>query len=58
MGRTVCTDPQCLCMGLVYLYLYLTFREVIGVCSEKGTKYINELCGKLRLFEYTKRLYI
>ena len=23
MGRTACTEPQCLCKGAIYLYLYL-----------------------------------
>ena len=38
--------------------LLVLFREVIGVCCKNGMKYINEMCGKLRVFEYTRRWYI
>jgi len=28
MGRTACTEPQCVYKGALYLYLYLTFAFV------------------------------
>jgi len=32
MGRTACTEPQCLHKGA--LYLYFSFNEANGVCSD------------------------
>ena len=36
MGRTACTEPQCLFKGALYLYLYLTYcgdESVSGLVS-------------------------
>ena len=33
MGRTACTEPQCLYKGALYLYLYLYLKQILEVCS-------------------------
>jgi hypothetical protein len=38
MGRTACTEPQCLCKGALYLYLYLHLLHYVQtqalICTE------------------------
>jgi len=34
MGRTACTEPQCLYKGALYLYLYLFFPTGRTACTE------------------------
>jgi len=34
MGRTVCTEPQCLYKGALYLYLYLYLCERVSRSGE------------------------
>ena len=46
MGRTACTEPQCLYKGDLYLYLYLsactrvTFTLPLPQCLYKGDLYL------------------
>ena len=36
MGRTACTEPQCLYKGVLYLYLHVSVAAatIIRICSE------------------------
>jgi len=34
MGRTACTDPQCLYKGALYLYLYLFYTAMLNTHSK------------------------
>ena len=36
MGRTACTEPQCLYKGAVYLYLYLSVRNAPSINFAAG----------------------
>ena len=51
MGRTACTEPQCLCKGV--LYLYLTY--VIKVEDTSQYRILMYLSFTLRLFRFLVR---
>jgi hypothetical protein len=39
MGRTACTEPQCLYKGALYLYLYRQFfRKIVKKEYQMGTR--------------------
>jgi riboflavin transporter FmnP len=57
-GYLVPTSQRMKSMSILNTDLLVLFRKVLGVCCENGMKYVNELCGKLRVFEYTRRWYI
>ena len=40
MGRTACTEPQCLYKGALYLYLYMNIdRRVITICYTRTVRF-------------------
>ena len=45
MGRTACTEPQCLYKGDLYLYLYLVVCTAATSPQEADAKYISVISG-------------
>jgi len=53
MGRTACTEPQCLYKGDLYLVTLLFFKEVTSVLNARQKKFPHYFEKHLKNFRVT-----